>query len=305
MNVSVDQIRAFVTAAATKNFTRAASTLCLSQPALTMRIRQLEENLRLRVFDRHTRSVQLTRVGRELLPVFTRLLSQFDSAIAGAKDLASLRQGSVRVAALPSVAASCLPPVVSKFRAEHPRIAFVLRDAVNSKVCEMVKSEEVDLGIVHREQSMEDFDAVDLFEDRLHAVYPAGHPLEAARILTVAMLSRYPLVLMDHQTSVRALVDRALVLANRPSSPACEATYITTAVAMVRAGLGVAVLPSTGLELSLHPEVRSAPIADRNLVRNVAVITRQGMSLSPPAALFLQMLRGRFAARPAASNKSR
>lgn|SRR5512146_1140706 len=296
MNVSVDQIRAFVTAAATKNFTRAASTLCLSQPALTMRIRQLEESLQLRVFDRHTRSVQLTRVGRELLPVFAQLLSQFDAAIAGAKDLASLRHGSVRVAALPSVAGFCLPPIVSKFKSEHPRIGFVLRDAVNSKVCDMVKGEEVDLGIVHREQPMQDFDAIDLFEDRLHAVFPAGHPLQSAHAITMGTLSRYPLVLMDHQTSVRALVDRALLLANKSSTPACEATYITTAIAMVRAGLGIAVLPSTGLELQMYPEIRSAPIADRSLVRNVAAIVRRGMSLSPPAALFLELLKIEFGA---------
>lgn len=302
MNVSVDQIRAFVTAAATKNFTRAASTLCLSQPALTMRIRQLEENLQLRVFDRHTRSVQLTRVGRELLPVFSRLLAQFDSAIAGAKDVASLRHGSVRVAALPSVAASCLPPIVSQFKADHPRISFVLRDAVNSKVCDLVRSEEVDLGIVHRESSMQDFDAVDLFEDHLHAVYPADHALRSARTITMATLTRYPLVLMDHQTSVRALVDRALLLANKSSTPACEATYITTAIAMVRAGLGIAVLPSTGLELQAYPEIRSAPIADRNLARNVAAIVRKGTSLSPPASLFLQLLQAHFSrAKTAAS----
>lgn len=294
MNISVDQIRAFVTAAATQNFTRAASVLCLSQPALTMRIRQLEESLQLRVFDRHTRSVQLTQVGRELLPVFSRLLAQFDTAIAGAKDLASLRYGSVRVAVLPSVAATSLPALVSSFKAEHPRITFVLRDAVNTRVCELVRSDEVDLGIVHYDASMDDFDAVDLFEDRLHAVYPLGHPLESVRSVTMSAVARYPLVLMDQKTSVRRLVDRALVLADKPSVPACEATYITTAIAMVKAGLGVAVLPSTGLNLHLYQDVRSSPIADRSLVRSVSAIVRKRMSLSPPAASFLEALKRHF-----------
>ncbi len=292
----MDQIRAFVTAAATQNFTRAASVLCLSQPALTIRIRQLEESLQLRVFDRHTRSVQLTRVGRELLPVFSRLLTQFDVAIGGAKDLASLRHGSVRVAVLPSVAAASLPSLISSFRARHPRITFVLRDAVNSRICELVRSEEVDLGIVHHESSMQEFDAVDLFEDRLHAVYPAGHPLESLRSVTLAAVARHPLVLMDHHTSVRSLVERALILADKPSIPACEATYITTAIAMVKAGLGVAVLPSTGLTLQLDRDVRSAPIADRTLVRSVSAIVRKGVSLAPPAASFLESMKTHFGA---------
>ena len=240
--------------------------------------------------------MQLTRVGRELLPVFSRLLTQFDAAIAGAKDLANLRDGWVRVSVLPSVAAASLPTLISNFRVRHPRITFVLRDAVNSRICELVRSDEVDLGIVHRESAMQEFDAIDLFEDRLHAVYPAGHALESLGSVTLAAVARHPLVLMDHHTSVRSLVDRALLMANKSSVPACEATYITTAIAMVEAGLGVAVLPSTGLNLQLYPDVRSAPIADRSLVRSVSVIVRKGVSLSPPAASFLEAMKAHFGA---------
>jgi DNA-binding transcriptional LysR family regulator len=294
MNVSLDQLRAFVAAAATGSFTRAASNMCLSQPALTMRIRQLETNLRLRLFDRNTRSVQLTRVGRDLLPVFQRLLASFDAAIASANDLADKRNGVVRVATLPSFGATRMPEFISKFKKLYPRITFVLRDAVNSTVREMVKNEEVDLGIAHREQMPTELAYIDLFEDRMHAVYLADHPLAKIRSIKINAIARYPLVLMDQQTSVRTLVDQALLAAGQTVVPACEATYMSTAIAMVRSGLGVAVLPSTAIEPGFYPEVHSRPIQDRSLVRKICVLMRKNASLQPAAESFLELLTDEF-----------
>ncbi len=294
MNVSLDQLRAFVAAAASGSFTRAATTLCLSQPALTMRIRQLETNLRLRVFDRNTRSVQLTRVGRDLLPVFQRLLASFDAAIGSAKDLADKRHGVVRVATLPSFGATRLPEIIFKFKGLYPKISFVLRDAVNSTVREMVKNGEVDLGIAHREKMPPELVYTDLFEDRMHAVYLQDHPLSKIKAITIKALAKYPLVLMDQQTSVRVIVDQAMLAAGYTAIPACEATYMSTAIAMVRCGLGVAVLPSTALEPHFYSEIRSRPIEDKSLVRQICVIMRKNSSLLPAAESFLSLLSNEF-----------
>ncbi len=294
MNVSLDQLRAFVATANAGSFTRAASNMCLSQPALTMRIRQLETNLRLRVFDRNTRSVQLTLVGRELLPVFQRLLASFDQAISGAKDLADKRNGVIRVATLPSFGSTRLPGIIAKFRRHYPKITFVLRDAVNSTVREMVKNEEADLGIAHREQMPPELACTDLFEDRMHAVCLLDHPLANLRSITINALVRYPLILMDQQTSVRVLVDQALLAAGLSLVPGWLATFMSTAIAIVRSGLGVAVLPSTAFEPHFYPEIRSMPINNRSLVRQICVIMRKNSSLAPAADSFLDMLTEEF-----------
>ena len=294
MNVSLDQIRDFLTAASTNSFTRAAATLCLSQPALTMRIRQFESNLRIRVFDRNTRSVQLTRTGRELLPVFQRLLAQFDAAIANARNLADSCDGVVRVASLPTVAGTLLTRFISRFRERFPRTTFVLKDAVNSRVRELVRNEEVDIGIVHHEGRLQEFDVVDLFEDRMLAVYPIKSPLAKTAKLTVNTLVRYPLILMDQQTSWRALLDKALIAAGQVVTPACEAKYTSPAIGMVRAGLGVAVVPSTGVDPALYPDVRFRPVEDAILVRQICAITRKGSRLMPMAGCFLDMLTTQF-----------
>jgi DNA-binding transcriptional LysR family regulator len=295
MNVKLEHVRAFLAAASTGSFTRAASMLSISQPALTVRIHQFETSIGTRVFNRNTRSVKLTSAGRELLPGFQRLMSQFDATVAGAKDLAEKGHGAIRVATLPSVGASQLPGLISKFKRRYPRITFVLRDAVNSRIRELVRNEEVDLGIAHRENLESDLEAIDLFEDRMHAVYLAKHPLDKAPSVTVKMLTKYPLILMDRQTSVRTLIEQALLAGGHSTAPACEATYMSSAIAMVRAELGVAILPSSAVEPGLYSEIRSKEIADPYLTRGICVIWRRDNSLLPAAESFRQMLSKHFA----------
>ena len=89
MDVSLRQVRSFLTVARVKSFTGAASILNVTQPALTMQIRRLEEALGVTLFDRDTRSVEPTRVARDLMPAFERTLQDFDAALLSARDIAT------------------------------------------------------------------------------------------------------------------------------------------------------------------------------------------------------------------------
>jgi DNA-binding transcriptional LysR family regulator len=229
MDLSLRQIRAFVSVAHLKSFTRAASLLHLSQPALTVQIRRLEEALAVRLLDRSTRTVELTRAGRELAPVFQRLLRELDTVVIDSRDLAAKRYGVVRIAALPSVAAGVLPDAIAAFREINPRVTFMLKDVIASRVLSLVRTEEVDLGVMGGDLVEPDIEIVCTVQDRMHVVFPAEHPIEAAPEITLDVLASHPLILMDPDTSVRAIVDGAFIAAGRLPIPACEATYMMTA----------------------------------------------------------------------------
>src|SRR5258708_20510134 len=124
MDLNMRQVRAFVSVAHLKSFTRAATLLNVSQPALTVQIRKLEEILGIRLLDRNSRTVDITRVGRELLPVFQRVLHELDAVIMDTRGLATQQHGVVRIAALPSFAATLLPPIISPFRRTTPPTTF-------------------------------------------------------------------------------------------------------------------------------------------------------------------------------------
>lgn len=279
MDLTFRQIRAFVTVAQHKSFTRAADALHLSQPALTVQIRKLEDALRTRLLDRNSRSVALTRMGHELLPLLQRSLQDIEAVVGDAHEKSAGRRGTVRIASLPSFAASLLPDVIAASRRRTPGLNVVVRDAVASRVMALVESEEVDLGITGGDVSGETLDVLHRATDRLCLVYPARHPIARKRRIAIDDIVALPLVLTDAATSVRALVDAAFAERGRRPEIACETTYMMTAVAMVRAGLGVTILPGSAREVQAEPGLRSRPIDDDAFVRPIALVKKRNRTL--------------------------
>lgn len=290
MDVSVRQLRSFITVAKLRSFTQAAAVLHVSQPTLTVQIKGLEDTLRLKLFDRTPRSVELTRMGRELLPVLERILQDLDSVLLDVRDVALERRGVVRIAALPSFAAGALPGAIKQFRETHSGVSFVLKDVIASRVLASVRSEDVDLGFTGGETSFPDIETVFSARDEMTVVYPQGHPIGAVTRVTAGVLAEYPLVLMDPGTSVRAVTDAAFNKAGLIPSPASEATYMMTAIGMVRAGIGLTILPASAREIAAEPSLHSRRINDANFSRPVALIKKAGRTLPPLTQAFADFL---------------
>lgn len=290
MDVNTRQIRTFITVAQIGSFTKAADILHLAQPTLTVQIRRLEEALEVKLFDRNTRVVSLTRFGRELLPVFQRMIHDLDAVIVDTRDIAALRRGVVRIAALPSMAAGILPASIAAFRQAHSGASFVVRDAVANRVLGMVRDEEVDIGIMGGTRRGTDIDVLFEKRERLHVVYPESHWLADVKSVTLEDLAACPIVLLDASTSVRGVVETAFANAGKTINAACEATYMMTAVGMVSGGLGVTILPASSREVRAFPGLVSSPIADESFVRSVAVIAKVGRTMPPLSELFAARL---------------
>jgi DNA-binding transcriptional LysR family regulator len=287
MNYTLSQLRAFVTLAREGSFTRAAAKLNLSQPALTVQIRNLETAFGAKLFDRDPRGVAMTRIGSDLAPQVARLLGEIDGALEEALDTARGQRGTIRVAALPSFAAGKLPSAIARFRERHPGIDFVIRDAVANKVVAAVRAEAVDLGLTAGVELTDDLEILHEARDFLCVVFPAGHALARKKRIGVADLAEYPLVLMEAETSVRAIVNAAFVSSGRVIRPAAEATYMMTAVGLVRAGLGITILPASAKEIEAEPTLRVRAIDDESFSRRITLVKRRNRTLPPAAQAFL------------------
>jgi LysR family transcriptional regulator, carnitine catabolism transcriptional activator len=289
-NLNLRHLEAFVAVAQAGNFTRAAQALHISQPALTVQIRQLENSVGARLIDRNTRSVKLTSIGQQLSPVVRRLLREIDTVIEHAHEMAAGRLGTVSVAALPSVCSMVLPRMIAAFREKNPGIAVVMKDVVAQKVLAMVKNEEVDFGIGGFTGADPAIKVTPLFKDRMKVVFPPRHPLARKRTVKLMDLVDLPLILMDPQSSVRMLADRAFESIGYFPTPAYEATYMSSAVGMVKAGLGVAFLPSAALELSELGGLSARVVNHPGLTRDIVAVQKAGRQPSPAAAAFLDVL---------------
>lgn len=218
-------------------------------------------------------------------------LTDLEAVMSASHDLAGLRRGSVSVAVLPSVASGLLPIAIRRFMADHPGVTVHVRDVVAERVVELVKAEEVDFGVGSRVGPDRDIMADGFLIDRMCAFYPDGHPLAGRRPLSLAEVVVLPLILTARGTSVRTLVERTLEQEGLSISLACEANYMSTAVGMVRAGLGVSILPQSAVDTASCEGIGVEPIDAPGLTRRIGLIRKANRSLSPAAERFVAVLK--------------
>jgi DNA-binding transcriptional LysR family regulator len=291
IDLNLRQLQSFVTVARLGSFTRAAHLLHVSQPALTKQVRQLEQTLSVRLFDRNTRTVELTRIGKELAPAVDQLLREIDAIVVKTRGLAEKRRGVIRVAALPSICSAILPRAVARFREIYPGISVALKDTLAQHLVKMVKDEDVDFGIGSLNGADPEVKFTPLLTDRIVVVFPPELGLERKKAIELRDLFGVPLILMDKESSVRRLVDRAFEQAGELAAPAFEAVYMSTAAGMVRAGLGVALLPSSAFDTGELTGLCFRPIKHPGLTREIGVIEKPRRSLSPAAESFMKTLK--------------
>jgi DNA-binding transcriptional LysR family regulator len=291
IDLNLRQLQTFITVARLGSFTRAAHLLHLSQPALTKQLRQLEETLGVKLLDRNTRTVELTGIGKELAPVVDQLLREIEAVVVNTKELAEKSRGVTRIAALPSICSTILPKAVAQFKKLYPGISVILKDILAQRLVTMVKADEVDFGIGSLNGADPEIQFTLLLTDRIVVVFPPGFALERKRVIQLNDLIGLPLILMDKESSVRRLVDKAFESIGKFAVPAFEATYMSTAAGMVHAGLGVALLPSSAVETGELTGLCCRPIKHPALVREIGIIQKAGRSLSPAAESFVKSLK--------------
>ena len=122
MNVTLRQLRAFLAVTRTGSFTLAAESLYITQSALSGLIKELEQVLGVRLFDRSTRRIQMSEVGRGIYPLIEKILADLDGALDEVANIKALKRGVVRVAAPQLMACTLLPEVISAFARDFPNI---------------------------------------------------------------------------------------------------------------------------------------------------------------------------------------
>jgi len=289
MDLSTRQLRAFIALAEQRSFTRAAALSHLSQPAFSALIRQLEDQLNQRLFDRSTRHVELTTEGRAFEPAARRVLAEFDTALAGAADYAAKRRGRVAIALLPSLAAGWLPAVLADFRARHPLIELDVADVLSEACIERVKTGQSDLAIAAIRADTPELRAEPFCTDRFHLVCPAGHPLAKAKAAPKPKdLLPYPFIHLSRTSSVRQYLDAAL----RPLqlNTVMEVDQLATVMGMVRAGLGISIVPELALFHFQQRELVTRVLGWKGLMRRLYLVRRRDRGLSVAAQGFYDVV---------------
>ena len=283
------ELRAFVVTAEKASFRLAAEALFLSPPALSRRVERLESALGARLLERTTRHVALTEVGKEFLHEARAALAGLDQAVQRVGDQLQLRRGRVAIACIPSIASHLLPQVLRAFASAQPDVQVHVIDENARQVVDCVLRGEADFGVsfTGSQEPALRFEA--LTRERYVLAMAHDHPWAAREEVAWAELAGQRLVSVSQQSGNRLLLDQ--VMAQLPEQPLAgyECNHVAGAVALVEAGLGLAVIPQLALRQG-HREVRSVPLVAPEVWRTLGLLQRRDRVLGPPAQALRQCL---------------
>lgn len=282
MNVTLRQLRVFLSIAQGRNFSRAGDALGLTQPAVSRAILELESRLGLKLLDRTTREVVLTEAGHSLTARLARVLEDLDQTLQDVAGLASAREGKVRVASSPTLSANLMPSCIAACAKQAPGIQFLLLDRIQQDVLASVRSGEVDFGVVIEPQSTDDLYCETILSDPFVLVTPRGHALAKNRSVRWSALDGEALVLLDHASGSRRLIDEALARQGASCHVKQELGHPTTVFRMVEAGIGISVMPALAAPSSGLPQLAIRTLTPR-VQRNIMLVRRRNRALSPLA----------------------
>jgi len=286
MNITLRQLRAFVAVADTGSFARAAERLHVTPSGLSMLVRELELQLGLTVLFRNTRHVRLTEAGAEFLPSARKALDDLEAAVTASRSLAQLRRGRVSIAASVVAAATLLPWAIQDFVKRYPAVQCVLRDGYEESIRDQVRRGEVDLGVGTLLENEVGLNEQILFQDHLVAVLPENHILTQKNVVSWKEIAKFPLIALSPQSPSRRLMDQAFEAVGARIMPSFEASFSSTIISMVAAGLGVAALPVTVGQVSRRVNIQMRKLVHPEVHRRLGVFARLDATLSPAASAF-------------------
>jgi DNA-binding transcriptional LysR family regulator len=265
------------------SFIAAAAFLKTSQPALTRTIKRIEDVLGVSLFERTTRRVQLTAAGREFVAVAERVLNDLRISVHSMRELADQQRGQVIVASIMSVANGVLPRIIAEYHIARPAIELHIREGVHGAVLEDIRSGVADLGISYVDELPDTIAMVPLGQEVFHAVMPRRHRLARSQGVTMEQIAREPLVSLTNDSRTRRTIDAAASKQGITLEHAVTVTQFATMMSLVRAGLGVAIVPAGAIVGFNTDGLSTLPITRPTLSRNLGLITLKEREPTPAA----------------------
>lgn len=290
MRINLADLQAFVGVAELGSFRAAADSVNVSQPALSRRIEKLEDALGVRLFDRTTRRVSLTAIGRDFSRKARSLLDELESSLLAIRDVAATQAGEVTVACVPSAVYYYLPEVIRRYHERFPRIRVrIIDEAANTVLASVIRG-EADFGVNFIGTQEPEIDFQPILKERFVAACRRDHPLARKKQVTWAELGGYDYMTVSKSSGNRLLID--LALADRRERPKWfyEVRHVATLLGLVEAGLGVAAVPQLAMPQKRHATLVAVPIIEPSVNRTLGLIRRHGRTLAPAAqALYALM----------------
>ncbi len=284
--MEIHQLRYFIALHKNGSFTGAAQACNISQPSLSAQIKKLEEELGGKLIERNRKNCRLSPRGSSFLPRALEILRQVELSFEEARDFDSARRGSIRLGCLPTTGAFILPPILVEYRTRFPEIDISIQEGSSPALAASLQNNEVEVAIMDEAGLRPGMNSIRLLREPLFIALPPDHELAERDELSLSDLRDEPLILMRKGHGFYSIVESALGKAGVSPVIVYQSSEIETVQALVRAGLGISLVPRM---ICHHADITYRPIEHPAPCRTLLLTWRKEYERSPAVLRFFDI----------------
>ena len=295
----IEQLQAFIAITETKSFGQAAKKCGVTQSTISRQIQSLEQDLGLPLFHRSTHA-KLTLGGEKLLPRAQKICQEWDRASRECADLIAGKQPELCVAAIHSVCAHYLPPILQQFCLDYPEVQLRVTALGSDRALKVLRDGLVDVAIVMNNRFLTNSTEIELtvlYEEQVDVLMAANHPLSKWVQIPPLELVKYPQVVFKDGYGMQRLVQDWFEHQNIQIKTAMELNTLDAFRGVIRQGEMVALLPHKALtdsyndpSLAIRPILQPQNESNSVLSRQVVMVTTSDRLMIPPISHFYNLV---------------
>ena len=296
----IEQLQAFIAITETRSFGQAAKKCGVTQSTISRQIQSLEQDLGLPLFHRSTKA-KLTLGGEKLLPRAQKICQEWDRASRECADLIAGKQPELCVAAIHSVCAHYLPPILQQFCLDYPQVQLRVTALGSDRALKVLRDGLVDVAIVMNNRFLTNSTEIELstlYEEQVYVLMAANHPLSRLTEIPPSELIKYPQVVFKDGYGMQRLVQDWFAHQNIQIKTAMELNTLDAFRGVIRQGEMIALLPHKALtdsyndpSLAIRPILQPANESNSVLSRQVVMVTTSDRLMIPPISHFCNLVK--------------
>lgn len=284
--MTLRHLRIFVTVCQEGSMTGAAKKLYISQPSISIAIKELEEHYEINLFERTSRRMYLTPMGKNILNYAQQITALYEEMDSSCKSLDA--QNELRLGCGIDFGKLMIARIVKQFSLSHPscRIQVIVN---SSEITEpMLLDNQLDLSIMEGTTHERDLKQIQLLSSPLVAICNTKHPLSQKKSINIRDLKGVHLLLREKFSPTRNTVDIYFESHNFTANPRWESISAQALIEAVEEDLGVALLPLDHVTMFPSNHIVVLDIEDFKMMRFINIVYHRKKILSPLMLEFIE-----------------
>lgn len=241
--ITIEQIKYFLAINEYKSFSLAAHELCISQSSLSKHIKALENELQTLLFDRNTRSVDLTDAGVEFTIHAKKFLNDYNNIVNSMKKYSMEENCTIKIGTIPVIAQYGLTSSIALFKNNYPDIILSIIEGERDDIIKMLDKNEIDFAFLRDfELDKKSFNINPLVNDELVLITEKNHPFSKKKYINLKDAQDENFILLGSKSGIdRLSIDECNKHGFEPNV-IFKVNKIETILGLVSEGLGITLL---------------------------------------------------------------